>query len=114
MSNKIIYKNKTLIRIFISEEDKLKGKPLYEQIVFEAKKLGLSGATVIRGILGYGFTNEIHSAKFLALSENLPIIIEIVEEEKNLKKIIRFLNENMKKGLVTLEKIKIMYIMDKN
>lgn len=97
-----------LLRIFIGESDKHNGKPLYEQIVLEARKFGLAGATVLRGIMGYGADSRMHAAKVLRLSEDLPIIIEIVDTEENLNKIIPFLDETVTEGLITMEKVKVI------
>ncbi len=98
----------TLLRIFIGESDRYKGKPLYEQIVLKARELKLAGATVVRGIMGFGADSHMHSAKVLRLSEDLPLTIEIVDTEENLDKIIPFLDENVKEGLMTLEKVRVI------
>ena len=97
-----------LLRIFIGETDKYQGKPLYEQILLEARKLNLAGTTVLRGILGFGATSHVHSAKFLDLSEDLPIVVEIVDTEESLKKILPFLDETVKEGLITMEEVKVL------
>lgn len=97
-----------LLRIFIGESDKEKGKSLYEQIVIKARELHLAGATVIRGVMGFGADSHMHSAKILRLSEDLPIIIEIVDTEENLNKLIPFLDETVKEGLITLEKVNVI------
>ena len=97
-----------LLRIFIGERDKYHGKPLYESIVMKAREMNLAGATVIRGILGFGAHSRIHSAKLLELSQDLPIIIEIVDTKENIDKLLPFIDENVEEGLVTLEKIKVI------
>ncbi|MCK9554839.1 DUF190 domain-containing protein [bacterium] len=97
-----------LLRIFIGESDKHNGKPLYEQIILEARKLGLAGATALRGIMGYGADSKMHTAKVLRLSEDLPVIIEIVDTEENLNKIIPFLDKIVTEGLITMEKVKVI------
>jgi uncharacterized protein len=97
-----------LLRIFIGESDHYKGKPLYEQIVLKARSLNLAGATAIRGILGFGADSRLHCAKLLEISDDLPIIIEIVDIEENLNKILPFIDEVVMEGLVTLEKIKVI------
>ncbi len=97
-----------LIRIFIGESDRYKGKPLFEQIVFKARELGLAGATVCRGIMGFGACSHLHYANLLRLSEDLPIIIEIVDKEENINKIIPFLDEVVEEGLITIEKVKVL------
>ncbi len=97
-----------LLRVFIGESDKYKGKPLYEQIVLKARELNLAGATAIRGIMGYGADSRIHAAKLLELSLDLPIVVEIVDIEENLNKLLPFLDQTVKEGLVTLEKVKVI------
>ncbi|HLF86414.1 MAG TPA: DUF190 domain-containing protein [Nitrospiria bacterium] len=97
-----------LLRVFIGETDNYKGKALYEQIVLKARELNLAGATVIRGIMGYGASSRIHTAKLLRLSEDLPIIIELVDTEENLNKIRPFLDETVQEGLITQEKVRII------
>ncbi len=97
-----------LLRIFIGETDKTNGRPLYEEIVNMARKLNLAGATVIRGIMGYGANSRMHTVKLLRLSEDMPVIIEIVDTETNINKLLPFLDETIKEGLVTLEKLKII------
>ena len=97
-----------LLRIFIGERDKYHGKPLYESIVMKAREMNLAGATVIRGILGFGAHSRIHSAKLLEISQDLPIIIEIVDTKENIDKLLPFIDENVEEGLVTLEKIKVI------
>lgn len=97
-----------LLRIFIGETDKYEGKPLYEQIVLKAKELHLAGATVLRGLMGFGADSHMHSAKILRLSEDLPIVIELVDTEENLNKLLPFLDEVVKEGLVTMEKVRVI------
>jgi len=96
------------LRIFIGETDSYKGKPLYEQIVLKARELNLAGATVVRGIMGFGADSRMHAAKILRLSEDLPIIIEIVDTEEKLQKLQSFLDETVEEGLITLEKVKVI------
>jgi hypothetical protein len=97
-----------LLRIFIGETDSYNGKPLYEQIVLKARELNLVGATVVRGIMGFGADSRMHTAKILRLSEDLPIIIQIVDTEENLQKLQPFLDEAVEEGLITLEKVKVI------
>lgn len=92
----------------IGENDQHQGKPLYEQIVFKTKELNLAGATVIRGILGFGADSRIHTAKILRLSEDLPIVIEIVDTEEKLAALIPFLDETVQEGLITMEKVRVI------
>ncbi len=97
-----------LLRIFIGESDNYKGKALYEQIVLKARELNLAGATVIRGIMGFGADSRVHSAKLLQLSEDLPVIIEIVDVEEKLNTIIPFLDSVVTEGLITLERVRVI------
>lgn len=97
-----------LLRIFVGESDQLKGKPLYEQIVLKARELNLAGATVLRGIMGFGATSRMHTAKLLRLSEDLPVVIELVDSEENLNKLLPFLDETVTEGLVTMEKVTVV------
>ncbi len=101
-----------LIRIFIGESDKLDSVPLFEKIVIEAKKQGLAGATVYRGIMGFGRNSRIHTAKILRLSEDLPVIIEIVDEHHKIESFLPALDNIFTQanngGLVTIEKADII------
>ncbi|HKJ44977.1 MAG TPA: DUF190 domain-containing protein [Balneolales bacterium] len=97
-----------LLRIYIGESDHYDGKPLYEQIVLKAREMNLAGATVLRGIMGFGAHSHLHTTKLLRLSEDLPIVIEIVDTEENLNKLLPFLDESLQEGLVTLEKMHIV------
>jgi PII-like signaling protein len=97
-----------LLRIFIGETDTCKGKTLYESIVLKARQLNLAGATVFRGIMGYGAGSRIHSIKLLRLSEDLPVMIEIVDSEDNINKILPFLDETVKEGLITIENVTVI------
>ncbi|HEX5175561.1 MAG TPA: DUF190 domain-containing protein [Chthoniobacteraceae bacterium] len=98
-----------LLRIFIGESDRWQHQPLYEAIVLKARELHLAGATVLRGPMGFGAASRIHTAKILRLSMDLPIVIEIVDAEDNVKTMLPFLDEMMGGGLVTLEKIKVIH-----
>ena len=101
-----------LLRIFLGESDKLHQRPLYEMIVFEAKKKGLSGATVTRGIMGFGPNSKIHSAKLFDISSDLPIVVEIVDTEEKinlfLQTVEQFFEESKSGGLITLEKAQVI------
>jgi hypothetical protein len=97
-----------LLRIFIGESDRYEGKPLYEQIVLKAREMHLAGATVVRGVMGFGADSRMHTAKVLRLSEDLPLVIEIVDIEENLNKIIPFLDEHVTEGLITMEKVRVI------
>ncbi len=98
----------TLLRIFVGESDTCKGKALYEAIVLKARELNLAGATVFRGIMGYGATSSIHAITLPRLSEDLPAMLEIVDSEENIKKISPYLDETVKEGLITMENINII------
>ncbi len=97
-----------LLRIFIGENDRYEGKPLYEWIVYKARELNLAGITIVRGIMGFGAHTRLHSSKLLRLSEDSPIIIEIVDTEENLNKLIPFLDVAVEEGLITLETVKVI------
>ena len=97
-----------LLRIFIGEQDKWDHEPLYQAIVQLAKKEGLAGATAIKGFLGFGCHSRLHTAKLLRLSEDLPIIIEIVDSEAKIQAFLPKLDEMVKDGLITLEKATVV------
>ncbi len=97
----------TLLRVFIGEGDQRDHRPLYEQIVLKARELNLAGATVLRGIMGFGANSRIHSAKLLTLSEDLPMVIEIVDTQEKIETLLPFIDDTVEEGLVTLEKIKV-------
>jgi uncharacterized protein len=97
-----------LLRIFIGEADKYEGKPLYEVIINLARQKGMAGATVIRGLMGFGAHSRMHTAKILRLSEDLPIVIEIVDEPEKIEAFLPDIDGVIKEGLVTLEKIKVI------
>lgn len=102
-----------LLRIFIGEQDKWHGLALYEAIVQEARKQHLAGATVLKGCMGFGCKSHMHTAKLLRLSEDLPIVIEIVDSEEKINQFLPYLEDMVKEGLVTLEKVNvIMYRAD--
>jgi uncharacterized protein len=105
--------NSKLLRIYIGENDKYQQHPLYETIVFEARKQGLSGATVTRGIMGFGANSKkIHTTKLFEISSDLPLIIEIVDIEEKVKEFVKSIErllENTKSGvLVTIEKVEVV------
>ncbi|PIP19084.1 MAG: hypothetical protein COT38_00685 [Candidatus Omnitrophica bacterium CG08_land_8_20_14_0_20_41_16] len=97
-----------LLRIFIGESDNYGGKALYEQIVLKAREMNLAGATVTRGIMGFGADSRMHTAKLLRLSEDLPVVIELVDTEENLNKLLPFLDKVVEEGLITLEKVRVI------
>lgn len=97
-----------LLRIFFGENDKYKRVPLYEAIVFKAREMHLAGATVLRGPLGFGHSTRIHTAKILRLSEDLPMVVEIVDAQDKIEKFLLILDEMMSSGLVTIEKVQVL------
>ena len=97
-----------LLRIFLGEADKFRGKPLYEAIVLKAREMHLAGATVLRGPMGFGHSSRLHTAKILRLSEDLPLLIEIVDSEEKIDAFLPELEIMMGSGLVTLEKVKVL------
>ena len=97
-----------LLRIFIGEQDKWQSQPLYEAIVHLAKKEGMAGATAIKGFMGFGRKSHMHTAKLLRLSEDLPIVIEIVDSEEKINKFVPQLDTMVKEGLITLEKVNVV------
>ena len=109
----IIEEDDFLVRIFLSEQEKIKSVPLYEHIVLKCKELNIAGATVIRGIMGYGADRMMHTAKLLDLSVNLPIIIEIIDTEENIAKIRPILDEIINKGFITIEKVHVVKYRNK-
>jgi uncharacterized protein len=98
-----------LLRVFIGESDKWHGAPLYEAIVLKAREMHLAGATVIKGTMGYGASSRLHTAKVLRLSEDLPIIVEIVDSREKLEQILPFLEQTVTHGLVTLERAEVIW-----
>jgi hypothetical protein len=97
-----------LLRIFIGESDKWRHQPLYEAIVLKARELGLAGATVLRGSMGFGANSHLHTTKILRLSADLPIVIEIVDQEVNINKLLPALDEMVLEGMVTLEDVHVL------
>lgn len=97
-----------LLRIFLGENDRHEHKPLYEAIVLKAREMHLAGATVLRGPMSYGHSSRLHTAKILRLSEDLPVVIEIVESEEKINEFLPVLDGMMGSGLVTLEKVQVL------
>jgi len=98
-----------LLRIFVGESDKHGHHPLYEAIVLKAREQGLAGATVLRGLMGFGKHSILHTAKILRLSEDLPMVIEIVDSLEKIEKFLPVLDEMISDGLVTLEEIRVIH-----
>ena len=106
--------NGCLLRIMIGESDKYGRKPLYEWLVLKARELGLAGATVMRGMMGFGANSCIHTSKILRISDDLPVIIEIVDTRENLEADLASIDDAVKGGLATMEKADIRFYKSKN
>lgn len=103
-----IPKDATLLRIFVGESDRFGRKPLYEALVLKARELHLAGATVLRGPMGFGHSTRLHTAKILRLSEDLPLVIEIVDTEEKIMGFLDAIDGMMASGLITLEKVRVV------
>jgi uncharacterized protein len=97
-----------LLRVFIGESDTWHGRPLYQAIVQRVREEGLAGATVLRGIEGFGAKSHLHTTRILRLSEDLPIVIEIVDTAENVDRVIPVLDEMVEDGMVTVERVHIL------
>ncbi len=101
-----------ILKVYMDENDKVNGRPLFEEIVFEARKAGIAGATVTKGIMSYGASHSIHTLKIFALSDKLPIIIEMVDNIEKLDEFAKTINELMdlskKGGLVTFQELEVV------
>ena len=98
-----------LLRIFIGESDRHDGKPLYEWLVLKAREKGLAGATVLRGIEGFGAHSRLHTAKILRLSEDLPVVVEIVDTRERIEAFMPLVDDVIAEGLATLEPVQIRF-----
>ena len=96
------------LRIFLGEDDRVGGRPLYEALVLKAREMHLAGATVIRGPMGFGHASRLHTAKILRLSEDLPLIIEIVDAEAPINAFLEAIEPMMTGGLITLERVQVL------
>jgi PII-like signaling protein len=103
-----IPKQAVLLRIFIGEDDRDGGRPLYESIVLKAREMHLAGATVVRGGMGFGRSSRLHTTKILRLSEDLPLVVEIVDSEEKINRFLPVLETIIGSGLVTLEKVQVL------
>ena len=99
---------KTLMRIFISEADRHKRKPLYEVLLEMLRKQGFAGATVLKGVAGFGGNSVMHTDKLLCLSTELPLVIEVIDDEEKIQQIIPQFDELMQGGMITLEKVRVI------
>jgi uncharacterized protein len=97
-----------LLRIFFGEDDKFNNRPLHEAIVLKAREMQLGGATVLRGHIGFGHSSRIHTSKILRLSQDLPVVIEIVDSQSKIDAFLPVLDEMMTSGLVTIEKVQVL------
>ena len=97
-----------LLRIFIGENDHWNGKPLYEEIVALARREGLAGATVLRGVEGFGAKSHLHTARILRLSEDLPIVVELVDTAENIDRVLPMLDAMIEEGMVTTERVQVI------
>lgn len=104
----------SLLRIYLGEDDKHHGRPLYEAIVITARERGLAGATVLRGPMGFGAHSRIHTAKVLRLAEDLPVVVEIVDSREKIEEFLDGLEEIIGKSLVTVERVSIIRFRDQN
>jgi uncharacterized protein len=102
-----------LLRIFIGESDKHGGKLLYEWLVLKAREEGLAGATVLRGLMGFGAHSRLHTFKIERLSQDLPIIVEIVDTEERMEKFLTLIDKDLPEGLATLEKVRVHFYRTK-
>jgi PII-like signaling protein len=98
-----------LLRVFLGESDKHEGKPLYEWIVLKAREAGLAGATVLRGIEGFGAHSRLHTAKILRLSEDLPIVVEIVDAKEKVEAFLPVVDGAVREGLATVERVQVRF-----
>jgi len=98
-----------LLRIFVGESDKHQGRPLYEWVVRKAREEGLAGATVLRGLEGFGAHSLLHTAKILRLSSDLPIVIEIVDTEDKIERFLPMIDEAISEGLATIERVEVHF-----
>ena len=105
----ILPKDGKLLRIFIGESDKYKGQPLYEWIVLKARDRGMAGATVLRGLEGFGAHSRLHTAKILRLSSDLPIVVEIVDTENKIESFLPLIDDAIGEGLATVEKVEVRF-----
>jgi PII-like signaling protein len=107
-------KNGKLLRVYIGENDRHEGMPLYDWIVRTARENGLAGATVLRGLEGFGAASRLHTAKILRLSSDLPIVVEIVDTEEMIEKLLPIIDAAVAEGLATIEKVEIHFYRSGN
>ncbi len=103
-----------LLRILIGEGNKRKGRPLFEWLVIRARELGMAGATVTRGIMGFGANSRIHTAKILRLSEDLPVVVEIIDSREKVENYLKVVEGDIEGGLATIEKADVRFYRSSN
>jgi PII-like signaling protein len=103
-----IPRDAVLLRIFFGEDDRFQNRPLHEAIVLKAREMQLGGATVLRGHIGFGHSSHIHTTKILRLSQDLPVVVEIVDSKEKIDAFLPALDEMMSSGLVTIEKVQVL------
>jgi PII-like signaling protein len=104
-----IPRDAVLLRVFFGEDDKHGHLPLYEAVVLKAREMNLAGATVLRGPMGFGHSSHIHTTKILRLSQDLPIVVEIVDSQEKIDAFLPTLDGMMSSGLVTIEKVQVLH-----
>ena len=97
-----------LLRVFVGESDRFEGRPLYQAVVEEARGRGMAGATVLRGLMGFGATSRLHTVKVLRISEDLPMVVEIVDRPERIEAFLPELEAMVPEGLITMEKIRVV------
>jgi PII-like signaling protein len=107
-TNMQIPRDAVLLRIFFGEDDRFQNQPLHEAIVLKAREMHLGGATVLRGHIGFGHSSRIHTSKILRLSQDLPVVVEIVDSKEKIDVFLPVLDEMMTSGLVTMEKVQVL------
>lgn len=110
----ILPKQGKLLRIFIGESDRHEGLPLYEWIVRQARENGLAGATVLRGLEGYGAHSRLHKAKILRLANDLPLVVEIVDTEEKIQSFLPLIDDAVSEGLATVERVEVHFYRSGN
>ena len=97
-----------LLRVFVGESDRFEGRPLYQAIVEQARSRGMAGATVLRGLMGFGATSRLHTVKVLRISEDLPMVVEIVDRPERIEAFLPELERMVPEGLITIEKVRVI------
>ncbi len=97
-----------MLRVFIGESDVWHGEPLYRAIVLKARELGLAGATVLHGTMGFGAASRVHTSRLLELSTDLPIVVELVDSAEKLQSLLPFLDEAVQEGMITIESVRVL------